>query len=208
MLPLQPVRHLARVSVLLIIGVGVLAFSMLLAGPVLQLTDGRELKGVDLRRDGDLYILVLANGTAIPVPSIAVKGLEWIETGDGTDTGTGGSAANVIKGRTDAEAQADEDRADRRESENEAWVANRQAEADAAAQQQQQQENVEWAQRNAGYIQPSGLVNTGWQQDVAVSTLQPTYWIPNPNQDIGTRPRPPVGQPSSPVGQPRPAVGR
>lgn len=46
----------------------VLPFARAAADAYLRLTDGRVLEGVDVRRDGDVYLLSLAGGTVVPVP--------------------------------------------------------------------------------------------------------------------------------------------
>jgi len=51
------------------------------AGPVVKLTDGRELAGVDLRREGDVYLLVIENGAVIPIPTAVVREVSWVEKG-------------------------------------------------------------------------------------------------------------------------------
>ena len=163
-----------------------LAFAMLFAAPTVTLTDGRVIGGVDLRRDGDLVIIVMPNGTAIPIPSAAVKKLVWVEEGGSAKTGPPSSPANVVKGWSDAEAQDYEERRAVREQETEAWVQQKTAEMEQDKREQERKDEEEWVRHNVGYIQPSGLV--GWQPNVAGSTLQPSYWVPEPSQDIGYRP--------------------
>jgi len=180
-------RHSAWVRVLLLSpAIAGLAFAMLFAGPTVTLTDGRVIGGVDLRRDGDLVIIVMPNGTAIPIPSAAVKKLVWVEEGGSAKTGPPSSPANVVKGWSDAEAQDYEERRAVREQVTEAWVQQKTAEMEQDKREQERKDEEEWVRHNVGYIQPSGLV--GWQPNVAGSTLQPSYWVPEPSQDIGYRP--------------------
>lgn len=78
-----PTHHSAQVRLFLAVCVAGLACGMLLAGPILTLTDGREIKGVDLRRDGEIFIVALADGSSLPVPRAAVTKLEWTGQGGG-----------------------------------------------------------------------------------------------------------------------------
>ena len=168
------VRRRAAVLAALVAAV---AGTLAIAGPTLKLVDGRVLSGVDMRRDGDLIILIMPNGTGIPVPSAAVKELVWVE-------GSGNSRpANIVRGRTDAEAQEAMERREARDQENDAWAQQRQAEIQQDQRYQEQKDLEDWYRHNAGYIQPSGYV--GWQPNVAGSTLQPSYWVPDPSQDVG-----------------------
>ncbi len=53
---------------LLILAALALAIAPALADAFLRLTDGRVLDGLDVRRDGDMYLLELAGDTVVPVP--------------------------------------------------------------------------------------------------------------------------------------------
>jgi hypothetical protein len=64
---------------LLILAALALAIAPALADAFLRLTDGRVLDGLDVRRDGDMYLLELAGGTVVPVPvslvaEVGIKG--------------------------------------------------------------------------------------------------------------------------------------
>jgi hypothetical protein len=58
-----------------------LPFARATADAFLRLTDGRVLKGVDVRRDGDLYLLSLPGDTVVPVPAMLVAEVGIQETG-------------------------------------------------------------------------------------------------------------------------------
>ncbi len=45
-----------------------LPFARTMADAFLRLTDGRVLEGIDVRRDGDVYLLSLPGDTVVPVP--------------------------------------------------------------------------------------------------------------------------------------------
>ena len=45
-----------------------LAIAPATAGATLRLTDGRLLEGLDVRREGEVYLLTLEGGAVVPVP--------------------------------------------------------------------------------------------------------------------------------------------
>ena len=157
------------------------AVTLPFAGPTLKLKDGRVISGVDMRREGDLIILIMPNKTGIPVPAAAVAELVWVE-----GSGAPSRPANVVRGRTDEEAAEAMARREQRDAENDAWAQQRHAEMEEDRRYEEQQKQEEWYRDNWGYIQPSGFV--GFQPTVAGSTLQPSYWVPDPTQDIGYHP--------------------
>jgi hypothetical protein len=61
-----------RRSALLLLGL-IVAAGAALAATELVLQDGRVIEGVELRRDGDSYVLVLESGDAIVIPTVLVK---------------------------------------------------------------------------------------------------------------------------------------
>jgi len=143
---------------------------MIIAGPVLKLKDGRELKGVDLRRDGDLYILEIAGGAVIPVPSGVVKEVEWIEEG-GTEESGSQSVANRVTGKTEAEQQEAEQREAARESEMKEWDAKQKADEELVAQRKEEEERAKQASYYNSYNQVS--VYGGGGQVLAGSDVRP-----------------------------------
>src|SRR5262249_37576290 len=100
---MTPVPSRPRASVRRLAGIAAVGavVSLALGGTALELTDGREIKGDDLRMEGNLYMLT-SHGTVVPIPKEAVKSVKWIE-----EQPSKGSApvANIVTSKTDAERQ-------------------------------------------------------------------------------------------------------
>jgi hypothetical protein len=69
----------------------VLPFARAAADAYLRLSDGRVLEGIDVRRDGDVYLLELPGDTVVPVPASLV-----------TEVGIGGAGAEPVPERASA----------------------------------------------------------------------------------------------------------
>ncbi len=176
-------RPAALVRPFLAICVALLALGTIYAGPTLTLTDGRKIKGVDLRKDGDVFILVLANGAQLPVPIAAVKQLEWTADEEGGGARKPARPANVVTGRTEAEVQDYEERAASRARENEAWLANVEAERAERERLQEQQKRETRLPSEVEARMPSMIIEpVQWQPSFAESTQGPGYWVPEPTQ--------------------------
>ncbi len=176
-------RPAARVRPFLAVCVALLALGTLYAGPTLTLTDGRKLKGVDLRKDGEVFILVLANGAQLPVPVGAVKQLEWTSDEEGGGARKPARPTNVVTGRTEAETQEYEERAAARARENEAWLANVEAERAQRERSAQQQKRETGIPSDVAAQLPSVVIEpVQWQPSFADSTQGPGYWVPEPTQ--------------------------
>jgi hypothetical protein len=177
-----------------------------LGGPSILLTDGREIKGDDLRMEGDLYMLTV-RGTVVPIPKQAVKAVQWVE-----DTPSKGSApiANMVTSKSDADREADAQYRAARKADVDAQVAAEQQARDAAHQEAEARRG-QTAQGSApGYVtDPQGIQH--WNQgvtlagpdirppttqeqlavfgepahfapDVVQFDLHPTYWVPDPTE--------------------------
>jgi hypothetical protein len=181
-------------------------FTQVSSGPALVLVDGREIKGENLRMEGDLYMLT-ARGTVVPIPKEAVKEVRWVED----QPSKGEPIANMVTSRTEAERQ-----------ENAQYRAARKADVDAQAAAQKQEEDAAREQAAArrrdsgsgapGYTTDSqgiqhwnqGVTLAGpeirpptpqeqlavfgepakFAQDVVHFDLHPTYWVPDPNEGV------------------------
>ena len=198
--PRWSVRRLAAAS-----AAACLLFPQVLGGPSLVLVDGREIKGENLRLEGDLYMLT-ARGTVVPVPKEAVKSVKWVE--DQPSTGT--AVANMVTSKTDAERQEDAQYRAARAAEAEAAATQQKQEADAARQQAAARQ--EKSGSGPGYTTDSqgiqhwnqGVTLAGpeirmptpqeqtavfgepakFAQDVVQFDLHPTYWVPDPNEGV------------------------
>lgn len=126
--------------------------SLIFGGPVLKLKDGKELKGIDMRREGDFIMLEVGEGATIPVPADAVQEVGWVE-----DEKSGPSKplepANFVTGRTDAEQREADQRAATRAQERDKVLAEQRAETDRRAQQAEadRQEQRNQMNQNVGY---------------------------------------------------------
>jgi hypothetical protein len=183
------------------VAAGCVAFSMMLAGPVLTLKDDRVLKGVDLRREGDLYMLVIAGGAVIPLPSEVVKTVEWVAEGAADDKGAPNEPiANMVTGKTEAEQQEADQRRAASNAEADAQYASQQAAAAQAA-QANAGTDTQAVVNGAGVVLAGAYVTppTAAQQlavfgkpaefpkDVVhFDGGQPSYWIMDPEQAKGS----------------------
>jgi hypothetical protein len=53
-----------------------------IAGASLRLTDGRTLEGTDVRREGDVYVLTLPDGSVVPIPTAVVAEVGFTGTAE------------------------------------------------------------------------------------------------------------------------------
>ena len=150
------------------------------AGASLRLTDGRVLEGLDVRKEGDVYLLTIEGGAVVPVPMALVAevgvaaepaapappqagpGLTYAEPGNlagGTGTPAGltpGEARNLAggpgapAGLTYGEART---------------LAGSEVPTPTAAEQ------------TAVFGEPSRF-----QANIVTSGFAPTYWVPDPSQ--------------------------
>jgi hypothetical protein len=194
-----------------ILSAGLLLFSTMLAGPVLKLKDNRELKGVDLYSDGDLYMLEIAGGSVIPIPKGVVKEVQWIDEGNEPVSGTRREPiVNQVTGRTEAEQREAEDRRAARDKEQEAWSAEQRAEEERLAKEKQEADKAARESMYGSYGQPSawggGVTIAGpdirppttaeqlavfgepakFAQDVVHFDNGPSYWVPDPVEAMGS----------------------
>lgn len=190
---------------------GFLVFSTLFAGPRLSLRDGRELKGTDLHRDGDLYLLEIAGGSVIPIPGEIVKEVAWIEEESAPSAGSGVRAVTgMVTSRTEAEQREAEQRQADKDRELEEWSSRRRSEDQQRREEMARDAEERRGRSQAPYGHPSnrggGIVLAGpdirpptaaeqlavfggpsqWQQDVVHFDLHPSYWVPDPDQAVGT----------------------
>ena len=184
-----------------------LLVSQAIGGPSLVLTDGREIAGDDLRMEGDLYMLT-ARGTVVPIPKQAVKSVKWVEVEPSKGPA---SIPNVVTSRTDAEREEDaEDRAARKADVDARMAAEKQAQEEARQQAAERRQDASRA-APAYETDPQGIRH--WNQgvtlagpeirpptpqeqlavfgepakfapDVVEFDLQPTYWVPDPNEGV------------------------
>jgi len=201
MRPTARARRTAAIAVLCLL------VSHALGGPSLELTDGREIKGDDLRIEGDLYLLT-SRGTVVPIPKQAVKSVKWVE-----DTPSKGSApiANMVTSKSDAERATDAQYREARRADVDAQLA-----ADKQAQEEARQaaaDRREQSARNALAFTTDSQGIQHWNQgvtlagpeirppttqeqlavfgepakfapDVVEFDLHPTYWVPDPNEGV------------------------
>lgn len=204
---LVPSRPRASTRRLAGVAAACLLVSLALGGPALVLMDGREIKGDDLRMEGNLYMLT-AKGTVIPIPKEAVKSVKWIE-----DQPSKGPAPvpNVVTSKTDAERQEAAQRRAARDAEQQAYEADQRA-AEADAREQADQRRAAASGSGPAYTTDSqgirhwnqGVVLAGpdipppttqqqlavfgepakFAPDVVEFDLHPTYWVPDPNEGV------------------------
>jgi hypothetical protein len=142
----------------------VLAIAPALADAFLRLTDGRVLEGLDVRRDGDVYLLSLPGDTVVPVPVslVAEVGIRGAKQEPASEVPTGLTAAEprqlagspptaVPTGLTYSEPRQ---------------LAGQQVKPTTPNEQLA-------VFGNAAQFQPS----------VVTTTLGPTYWVPDPAQN-------------------------
>ena len=120
--------HGSRVATTVALLAASLAGSAMLAGPVLKLKDGREIAGTDLRREGELYALLIEGGAIIPVPVEAVREIAWIESGGANGERSGPrslSIPNRVTGSSDEQQREADLRRQQQRSEQDQWELSR-----------------------------------------------------------------------------------
>jgi hypothetical protein len=204
-----PVWRKARAPRFTAVAAVCLLVSQVLGGPSLLLTDGREIKGDDLRMEGDLYMLT-SRGTVVPIPKQAVKSVKWVED----QPSNSAPIANMVTSKTDAERQEDAQYRAARKADADAQAAAQKQEEDAARQQAtarrgggsgsgsgpayttDSQGIQHWNQRGVTLAGPDIRPPTAQEQlavfgepakfaqDVVEFDLHPTYWVPDPNEGV------------------------
>jgi len=198
--PIARARRTAAIAALCLL------VSHALGGPSLVLTDGREIKGDDLRMEGDLYMLT-ARGTVVPIPKQAVKSVKWVE-----DTPSKGSEpiANMVTSKSAEEREADAQyRAARKADVDAQMAAEKQAQDDArqaaadrrgdsgsAPAYTTDSQGIQHWNQGVTLAGPEIRPPTPQEQlavfgepakfapDVVEFDLHPTYWVPDPNEGV------------------------